>query len=100
MLPAVEMFLGVPYATPPVGSNRFSPTRSVPPWSGVRVCDHFAPVCPQTPSNVTGALSRMPRGRLAAVHRLLPHLRDWSEDCLYLNVFAPAVGKRTVLLFF
>ena len=28
-LKPVEMFLGVPYATPPVGSNRFSPTRTV-----------------------------------------------------------------------
>ncbi|GBP90516.1 Neuroligin 4-like [Eumeta japonica] len=43
----VEVFLGVPYATPPVGSNRFSPTRTPSPWDGVRVSDRPGPACPQ-----------------------------------------------------
>ena len=46
-LKPVEVFLGVPYATPPVRSNRFSPTRTPSPWEGVRMADKMGPVCPQ-----------------------------------------------------
>lgn len=28
----IEVFLGIPYATPPVGINRFSPTRNPQTW--------------------------------------------------------------------
>lgn len=35
----------------------------------------------------------MPKGRLEYLKRLLPFLQNQSEDCLYLNVFAPAHGK-------
>lgn len=98
-LAPVEVFLGVPYATPPSGANRFSPTRSVPPWAGVRLCDRLAPVCPQPPLNLNVTLSR---GKLAALRRLAPFLEPYNEDCLYLNVYAPAplTGKQSLLLFF
>lgn len=46
-LKPVEVFLGVPYATPPIRSNRFSPTRTPSPWEGVRIADKMGPVCPQ-----------------------------------------------------
>lgn len=95
----VEMFLGVPYATPPTGANRFSPTRALTPWDGVKLCDRFGPVCPQwlpNTANETEALRRMPRGRLEQLKRLLPHLRNQSEDCLYLNIYAPATGESPV----
>ncbi|XP_050302601.1 neuroligin-4, Y-linked-like [Anthonomus grandis grandis] len=92
-LKPVEVFLGVPYATPPVQSNRFSPTRTPSPWDGVRVADKMGPVCPQklpNISNETAALEKMPKGRLEYLKRLLPLLKNQSEDCLYLNVFSPA----------
>lgn len=96
-LKPIEMFLGVPYATPPVQSNRFSPTRTPSPWDGIRVSDKLGPVCPQKMpdiSNETAALERMPKGRLEYLKRLLPYLRNQSEDCLYLNIYAPTQGKR------
>lgn len=63
-------FLGIPYAAPPVGSLRWHPPQPAAPWPGVRGATQFAPHCPQPPS---------PFGVAAA-----------SENCLYLNVFAPA----------
>ncbi|CAG0924216.1 unnamed protein product, partial [Notodromas monacha] len=33
----------------------------------------------------------MPEGRYHYLHRLYPYLRNQSEDCLYLNVYAPHV---------
>lgn len=92
----VDTFLGVPYATPPVGSNRFGPTRTPSPWDGVRLADAPGPVCPQRlpdVSNETAALQRMPVGRLVYLKRLLPYLRNQSEDCLYLNIYAPSQGQ-------
>ena len=57
----------------------------------------FSAVCPQRLpdiSNETAALERMPKGRLEYLKRLLPYLRNQSEDCLYLNVYAPIQGKN------
>lgn len=95
-LKPVELFLGVPYATSPTGSNRFSPTRALTPWEGVKVFNTFGSVCPQwlpDISNETEALERMPKGRLEHLKRLLPFLRNQSEDCLYLNIYAPSQGN-------
>ncbi|CAB3381898.1 Hypothetical predicted protein [Cloeon dipterum] len=92
-LKPVEVFLGIPYAIPPVRAYRFSPTRTPLPWDGVKMADTMAPVCPQRfpdISNETVSLEKMPKGRLEYLRRLLTHLQNQSEDCLYLNVYAPA----------
>ncbi|XP_024081737.1 neuroligin-4, Y-linked-like [Cimex lectularius] len=96
-LGAVEVFKGVPYASPPTGSLRFMPPVTGAIWTGVKVADKFGPVCPQLLpdiGNETAALRRMPRGRLEYLKRLLPYLKNQSEDCLYLNIYAPAGGSR------
>ena len=98
-LSPVEMFLGVPYASPPVGTLRFMPPVTVAAWRTLRVVDRYSPVCPQQfPDirNETEALKRMPRGRLEALRKLEPLLRNQSEDCLYLNIFTPFSCKSTV----
>lgn len=92
----VATYLGVPYATPPVGANRFSPTRTLSQWVGVHEADAFGPACPQKLPDVlneTAALMRMSRAKLAAMKRTVPILRHQSEDCLYLNVYVPQTGK-------
>ncbi|XP_023246334.1 neuroligin-4, Y-linked [Copidosoma floridanum] len=92
-LESVEVFRGVPYASPPVGSLRFMPPVSSARWHGVRVADKFGPVCPQKLPTLT---DRMPKGRLDYLRRLLPYLKNQSEDCLYLNVYAPVqAGARS-----
>lgn len=95
-LDAVEVYRGVPYAAPPVGTLRFMPPVSGALWTGVKMADRFAPVCPQKLPDLDdeeAAVRRMSKGRVEFLKRLLPHLRNQSEDCLYLNIYAPTQGK-------
>jgi para-nitrobenzyl esterase len=75
----VRTFLGVPYAEPPVGELRFRAPRPAVPWSGERDATRWAPRAPQpelTGRRFTG-----------------------DEDCLHLNVYAPAEpGSYPVLV--
>ena len=73
----VTAYLGIPYAVPPVGVLRWRPPQGLPHWSGVRTADHFGNDCMQ---------GRRP-GTPEATH-------PTSEDCLYLNVWAPPAGKQ------
>lgn len=69
-------------------------------WTGVRSASAAGPVCPQTLpdiGNETRALSTMTSGRLNQLKRLLPLLQTQSEDCLYLNIYAPVSGKFSPL---
>jgi para-nitrobenzyl esterase len=70
---ATAEYLGIPYAAPPVGALRWQPPHPAASWPGVRQATSFAPACAQ-PASPPGAGST-------------------SEDCLYLNVFAPAGAK-------
>lgn len=98
-LEPVEVFRGIPYASPPLGSLRFMPPVTGALWSGVKIADKFSPVCPQRLPNISdeaSALKKMPKGRLEYLKRLLPHLQNQSEDCLYLNIYAPAQGNNKI----
>src|SRR5262249_31793105 len=66
-------FRGLPYAAPPTGNLRWRPPQPAAAWTGVRPATQFGPSCPQ-------ALEHNP---------FLPP-GPISEDCLYLNVYAPA----------
>ncbi|XP_078052474.1 neuroligin 3 [Augochlora pura] len=85
-LESVEVFRGVPYASPPIGSLRFMPPVNGALWHEVKVADKFGPVCPQRLPELS---DKMPKGRVEYLRRLLPYLRNQSEDCLYLNIYAP-----------
>lgn len=100
-LQPVEAFLGLPFAAPPVGPLRFMPPVTPLPWNGVRLMDKYGPACPQTlpdVSNEKEALRFVTRGRLQYLRRLLPYLRNQSEDCLYLNIYAPVTGTFSLFL--
>ncbi|XP_055638903.1 uncharacterized protein LOC129776956 isoform X4 [Toxorhynchites rutilus septentrionalis] len=90
--PTVEAFLGVPYASPPVGSLRYMPPVTPSTWKRTRLADNFSPVCPQTLPKLQyefKSLVDQTRGRSAQIRRLLPLLSNQSEDCLYLNLYVP-----------
>jgi para-nitrobenzyl esterase len=71
----VIAYKGVPFAAPPVGDLRWKPPQPVKPWDGVRACTEFGPACPQP--NTLERLYGLKLGKT-------------SEDCLYLNIWAPA----------
>jgi len=68
----VAVFKGIPYAKPPVGDLRFAPPEDAEPWSGVLDCTEFRSSPLQYPSPLGGISD------------------TGSEDCLYINVWAPA----------
>ncbi|MEJ1097064.1 MULTISPECIES: carboxylesterase family protein [unclassified Pseudoxanthomonas] len=69
----ITRFFGVPYAAPPVGEFRWRAPQPLQPWTGTREARAFSPVCRQT----------------------VPWISEpQSEDCLYLNVWAPAGAKK------
>jgi para-nitrobenzyl esterase len=81
----VNVFKGVPYATPPVGDLRWTPTRPPAAWNGERDATKFALPCSQ-PMSADGK----PNGGGA--------FGPYSEDCLYLNVWAPANAKNAPVM--
>src|SRR5580698_3809953 len=69
----VHTFKGIPYAAPPVGDLRFKDPQPVVAWQGVRKTQAFGPRAMQLP-----------------IYSDMKFRSDGvSEDCLYLNVWAP-----------
>lgn len=71
-----RQWLGIPYAAPPVGNLRWHPPAPAAHWKGIREATRFGAACLQSATQYD-------------VHR-------GSENCLYLNVYAPGVraGRR------
>ena len=68
----IVSFKGIPYASPPVGANRWRPPQPVTHWKEVRDASKYCADCPQ----------RLWPGSTAKT----------SEDCLFLNLWAPATA--------
>jgi para-nitrobenzyl esterase len=64
----VVVFRGIPFAAAPTGDLRWRAPRPVVPWFGIRRTESFAPPCFQQHEQQSTP----------------------SEDCLYLNIWAPA----------
>ena len=73
---------GIPYAAPPAGDNRFRAPAAVTPWNGTREALRFGAMCPQRATPWGGDASAK-TGSLVG-----------SEDCLFLNVYAPEIVSR------
>ncbi|XP_014644062.1 PREDICTED: liver carboxylesterase 1-like [Ceratotherium simum simum] len=88
----VAVFLGIPFAKPPLGPLRFAPLQPAEPWHFVKNTTSYPPVCSQDP--VAGQmLSDLFTNRKENI------TLKFSEDCLYLNIYTPAdLTKKSRLL--
>ena len=81
VLDGMHRFLGIPYAAPPLGELRWRPPAGAPGWRLPRDAYAYGPVCAQ--NNVC-----FPGFGFSSA----------SEDCLYLNVHAPADADESTRL--
>ena len=79
------VFKGVPYAAAPVGDLRWAPPQAVRPWATERPASAYGPNCPQK-LNPSGAPNA--GGATGPI----------SEDCLFLNVWAPAHASHAPVM--
>ncbi|OWK15676.1 hypothetical protein Celaphus_00004130, partial [Cervus elaphus hippelaphus] len=87
----VAVFLGVPFAKPPLGSLRFAPPQPAEPWTLVKNTTSYPPMCSQDPVGAQ-LLSDLFTNRKENISL------TFSEDCLYLNIYTPAdLTKRSRL---
>jgi para-nitrobenzyl esterase len=75
----IHIFLGIPYAKPPVGPLRWRPPDPPDPWEGVRLAKQFGPIAIQT----TGACFNLRETRQ-------------SEDCLSLNIWTASLDREAL----
>lgn len=76
----IQAWLGIPFAAPPVRELRWRPPQPATAWKGVLNADRAAPMCLQ-----------------ALRSRTMNHYfgnEGISEDCLYLNVWAPPGARK------
>jgi para-nitrobenzyl esterase len=86
----LRIFRGIPYAAPPVGNLRWRDPQPVKPWSGTRLAKSFAASCQQDEGKPFGPYTKS-----------FVTSGERSEDCLYLNIWAPEREKvkKPVYLF-
>ncbi len=72
----IAIFTAVPFAAPPVSDLRWRAPQPPKAWDGVRDARAVGPRCPQEKRWATAAPGPM------------------SEDCLYLNIWAPRGGAK------
>lgn len=83
---SISEFLGIPFASPPVGELRWRPTTAPDEWNDILIVDNFPPKCPQKSFKVAAQDSS--------------YTLEGEEDCLYLNIWTPNVaGNFPVMVF-
>lgn len=88
--PRITSYKGIPFAAPPVGENRWRAPQPCADWEGELFAADFAPIAMQ--ANCAGDPAKDIYSREWAVDKELA----MSEDCLYLNVWAPADGRTNL----
>ena len=71
------VFKGIPYAAAPTGTRRWQSPQPVGAWQGARNATTYAAACEQPSQGWNDSL-----------------LASMSEDCLYLNVWTPAIHPK------
>ncbi|OWK15778.1 hypothetical protein Celaphus_00004144, partial [Cervus elaphus hippelaphus] len=87
----VAVFLGIPFAKPPLGSLRFAPPQPAEPWTFVKNTTSYPPRCSQSTVLAEMSSELISNGTKSIKPK-------FSEDCLYLNIYTPAdLRKRSRL---
>jgi len=87
----IANFLGIPFAQPPVGERRWRAPETTTPWSGIRQAKCFIRACSQLVPEVD-IFSNVIAETFDITPPKPPPL-DYSEDCLYLNVFTESLDQ-------
>ena len=88
----VNAWLGIPYAKAPTGKLRFSKPMLPKSWNGIKDVDKLPNACPQSSDETFGNFSGSQQWN--------PNTKV-SEDCLYLNVYAPKdINANEVFIFY
>lgn len=74
----VKSWKGIPFAQPPIGTNRWRAPQPIARWAGVRDATQYGHDCMQLPFPSDAA----------------PLGTEPSEDCLVLNVWAPQRARK------
>lgn len=83
--PRITAFKGIPFAAPPVGKLRWQAPQPCPDWEGTLNAYDFGPIGMQD-------VGKPGRGNFWSREWAVDFDLPMSEDCLYLNVWAPADG--------
>lgn len=75
----ISAFIGIPFASPPVGNLRFRAPQKVTPWNGTLLTQNERAKCPQI-DTIRGST-----------------IVEGNEDCLYVNVYVPETGHNNEL---
>lgn len=83
--PRITSFKGIPFAAAPIGQNRWRAPQPAEDWDGIFLAHDFAPISMQAQT---------------ALDKSNIYAREWAvdpdipmdEDCLYLNVWTPAMS--------
>ncbi len=79
-----RVFRGIPYAEPPLGSQRWREPQPKRPWTGVLDATQMARPCLQPTAGDSW--------------KSIENLGSMHEDCLLLNIVAPAASAAGELL--
>ena len=87
----IQKFLGIPFAKPPVGELRWKTPVPMDSWSGIKEAKAFGP----------SPMQAKPAPFAFWSSEFLIPASPISEDCLYLNVWAPKTtkGNKAVLVY-
>jgi len=88
----IATFLGVPFTKPPVGELRWRAPEPPDSWPGVREAKSYGPACSQLIMGENGFLGVIADAFEVEIPEPLPI--DYSEDCLYLNVYSESLDPQ------
>ncbi len=92
----LHVFLGIPYAAPPIGERRWLAPQPLEPWTGIKETKAFVAIAPQV---IAPPDPNNPLQTGFKVDTSIGEQPSASEDCLYLNIWTPGLdnARRPVM---